>query len=339
MSGSVVIGTRASTLALAQAAEVRRLVSTHFPDRDIVIRTVTTTGDRDRISSLADMGGKGVFVKELEAALLAGEVGCCVHSMKDVPSRLPEGLCIGAVPLREDVHDVLVTRGGLGFADLPTGARLGTGSPRRRVQILDMRDDLEVVGIRGNLETRIAKVMSGELDAVCVAAAGLKRLGRDLEAVSVFAPEDMVPAAGQGAIGLEIRADDADMHAVCIALDDVRLHRDVDVERTVMARLGADCAVPFGAYAHEVSPDGGIVEGHAGAVPPDDEGSERGEDGLHGRGYRIEAFLSDGSGCDMVRVTCEGASDEAATMADAVADELLASGISSDGACDGKAVS
>jgi hydroxymethylbilane synthase len=242
-----VIGTRASDLALAQAREVARSIERAFPDISCSITCIETSGDLDRTSPLGRIGGNGVFVKHLEEELLAGAVDCCVHSLKDVPTCLPNGLHIGAVSLRADARDALVSRLGPG-GGLPAGSRVGTGSARRRLQLERLYPDVEVVPVRGNVDTRIGLVRSGELDAVVVAAAGLERLGRADDASVLFSTEEMVPAPGQGALAVELRVDDEQASRLCSAIDDPDTHADVSAERLVMARIGAGCTWPLGVH-------------------------------------------------------------------------------------------
>lgn len=310
----LVIGTRASVLALAQAEQIRALMDATCPDTEVCIRKVTTAGDRNRTTPLSGMGGKGVFVKELERALLDGEVDCCVHSMKDVPSTIPDGLRIGAVPLRGDPRDALVTRTGFSFEGLAQGALVATGSLRRAVQMKALRDDLEVREVRGNLDTRLAKMQSGDYDAVLVSAAGMMRLGLGDRIDEVFSPDSMVPAAGQGALAVEIRDDDECADRVCRHIDSIDIHRDASLERLVMGRLGGDCGVPFGVYARKLKTSS-------------DEGQSGEEQSGEGQ-YRMDAFLSSPDGRDALYAFRQGRPSQAKELADDLADELLSSGIS-----------
>jgi hydroxymethylbilane synthase len=190
-----------------------------------------------------------LFVKELEYALLDSEIDLAVHSLKDMPSRTPPGLSLAAVPERADPRDTLVSQAGLKLNELPPGSRVGTGSPRRRAQILALRPDLEVVGIRGNVDTRLSKVKEPAYDAVVLAAAGLDRLGRKDAITEMLAPETMLPAAGQGALAVELRADDEATHALVASVNHPPSWAAVGAERAFMARLGAGCHVPAAAYA------------------------------------------------------------------------------------------
>jgi hydroxymethylbilane synthase len=236
-------------LALAQCrAFVARLCQMEGTLRTRELQVVTT-GDRITDRPLADIGGKGLFVKEIEEALLDGRADFAVHSIKDIPGGLPEGLVITCIPRREDPRDVLVAPRHLTLDALPTGARVGTSSLRRRVAIEARRSDLEVVPLRGNVDTRIRKVDAGECDAIVLARAGLVRLGLEDRATEVLEPEVSLPAVGQGALGIECRADDAETRALLSGLHDARTATCVAAERGVLVALGGDCKTPLAAYA------------------------------------------------------------------------------------------
>jgi hydroxymethylbilane synthase len=207
---TLVIGTRGSQLAVWQAEHVAARLGETFPGMSVRLERIRTTGDRILDVPLAQVGGKALFVKEIEEALLAGRVDLAVHSMKDVPADLPAGLIIGAIPLREIPADVLISRTGQRLAEMPRGARVGTSSLRRQSQLLQHRPDLVVVGLRGNLDTRIRKLNSEGLDAVVLAAAGVRRLGLDRLVTETLPPEIVLPAIGQGALGIEIRVPSAE---------------------------------------------------------------------------------------------------------------------------------
>ena len=246
---TVTIGTRGSDLALRQTRTVVAQLQAGNPNTNFEIRTITTSGDRNASEPIQNLG-IGVFTKELESALLRHEIDLAVHSMKDLPSSLTPGLRIGAVVRREDPRDALVNRWNEPLEDLPAGARIGTGSPRRSVQLLKLRPDIQVLPIRGNVPTRIKKARSDEYDGVVVALAGLRRLGLEEEAIQVFQPDVMVPSPGQGALAVEIRDEDNYMDALLISVQDAETTAAVTAERTVLARLGAGCRAPFGAYAY-----------------------------------------------------------------------------------------
>lgn len=252
----LVYATRRSALALAQCrAFVARLRAAQ-PELELVEAQIVTTGDKIQDRPLSEVGGKGLFVKEIEEALLARRADVAVHSIKDVPASLPDGLAIACVPAREDPRDALVAPRHGKLLDLPRGARIGTSSLRRAVSLLSARADLQIVPLRGNVDTRLRKVDAGEVDAIVLARAGLVRLGLEGRATDVLAPELSLPAVGQGALGIEARVDDAETRAVLAVLADATTSRCVHAERGVLAALGADCKTPLGAYAERVVKDG-----------------------------------------------------------------------------------
>ena len=248
MKQSITIGTRGSQLALWQAEYVRKRVNRQFPDLGVTLQIIKTTGDKIQERSLVGLG-KGVFTKEIEVALLDGTIDLAVHSMKDLPTDLPDGLCIAANPAREDLRDVLVTQSGLVLDKLPKGAKIGTTSPRRRSQLLHLRPDLQVVDVRGNLDTRLRKLHETELDGIILAAAGIKRLIGEEIITEYFEVVRMVPAAGQGALGVEVREDDLEMKMLLTAINDCHSETEVLAERAVLRGLGGGCQVPIGAKA------------------------------------------------------------------------------------------
>ena len=244
----VVVATRKSALALAQSrAFIARLAALH-PSVSFEELLVTTTGDVVQDRALSEIGGKGLFVKEIEEALLDGRADLAIHSLKDVPPALLPSLSIECIPEREDPRDVLVSKSGLPLAQLPAGSRVGTGSLRRRVQLLAFRRDLEVVAIRGNVDTRLRKAESGELDAVVLARAGLNRLGWGARATEDIAPEVMLPAVGQGSLGIEQRADDRDMSELLAPLSHSDTKILVTAERGVMLAINGNCTTPVAAF-------------------------------------------------------------------------------------------
>ncbi|MCY7373082.1 MAG: hydroxymethylbilane synthase [Spirochaetaceae bacterium] len=252
MNAPLRLGTRRSPLATTQARIVADLV-TERTGRSVELVPVTTYGDTSR-EALAAIGGSGVFVGALREALLAGEVDAAVHSLKDLPTADAEGISLAAVPAREDARDALVARDGLTLGELPAGARIGTCSPRRAAQLRALGLGLEVVDVRGNIDTRLALVTDGALDAVVLARAGLARLGR-LEAVTeVIDPLQMLPAPGQGALAVECRTNDTATAELLAGLDDAVTRLAVAAERTVLAALEAGCSAPVGAFG--VAADG-----------------------------------------------------------------------------------
>jgi hydroxymethylbilane synthase len=244
----VVVATRKSALALAQSrAFIARLAAQH-PTVEFQELLVTTTGDVVQDRALAEIGGKGLFVKEIEEALLDGRADIAIHSLKDVPPALLPSLSIDCIPEREDPRDVLASRSGLGLAQLPAGSRVGTGSLRRRVQLLAYRSDLDVVPIRGNVDTRLRKSETGEVDAVVLARAGLNRLGLSARATENIAPEVMLPAVGQGALGIEQRADDRAVSELLAPLSHLETKILVTAERGVMKAINGNCTTPVAAF-------------------------------------------------------------------------------------------
>jgi len=300
MSERLLVGSRASRLALAQTEWVAGLLRAAWPGLEIVLEKVRTAGDRDRRSPLASLPGVGFFVKELEAALLDGRIDLAVHSMKDVPTHLAEGLEVeAAVPPRADPRDCLVTSGGFALAQLLRGARVGTSSPRRRAMLQAARPGrFEFVDLRGNVETRLAKVESGACDATVLARAGLERLGLFDDRMRTLETEVLVPAAGQGALGLEFRADDERVCRLIAPLDDSRSRQAVTAERAVVRRLGAGCRTPLGVLGRVDEP---------------------------GR-LSLEAYLLSADGREALRRSVSGPAADAAGLGERLAERLLGEG-------------
>jgi hydroxymethylbilane synthase len=267
------LGTRASLLAKTQSTWVAERIAAAL-GREVELVEVTTEGDRDR-GPLAQLGGTGVFVSALREALLDGRIDVAVHSLKDLPTGPAAGIALAAVPLREDPRDVVVARDDLTLGELPVGSRLGTGSPRRAAQVRALGLGLEIVDIRGNVDTRIRKVREGEYDAVVLARAGLARLGRLDDATEVLDPLQMLPAPGQGALAVEARSGDA-LATELAVLDDARTRAAVTAERAVLATLEGGCAAPIGVLAEVVEgEDGDELWVRAVALSPDGELSVR----------------------------------------------------------------
>ena len=243
------LATRGSRLALAQSELVADALRAQHPGIEIELVRVRTEGDIDRNSPLTEIGGRGVFVRAVEQALLDGRAEIAVHSLKDMPTAAPEGLTLAAILPRGDPRDVLVASDGRRLAALPSGARVGSGSRRRALLLRALRPDIEVAPIRGNVDTRLGKVASGEYDAVVLAAAGLARLGRLDEATQLFEPMEFLPSPGQGALAVQCRSDDAATRALLTSLDDAATRAAVEAERGILAELGSGCSVPVGAYA------------------------------------------------------------------------------------------
>ena len=253
MSGrrTVTVATRKSALALAQS----RAWMAELRDRaqvDTAELLVTTTGDRIQDRPLNEVGGKGLFLKEIEEALLAGQADLAVHSLKDVPGQLASGLILGCVPKREDPRDAIKTRSGCFFRDLPAGAKVGTSSLRRTVQLRALRPDLEYVPLRGNIDTRLRRCEEGVIDAVVLAYAGLRRIGRGNEVTELLSPDVCLPAVGQGALGIEIRADDEGILNLVADLDDMETAIATASERGVLVAVDGSCQVPVAAHAEHV---------------------------------------------------------------------------------------
>ncbi|MFQ5642793.1 MAG: hydroxymethylbilane synthase [Thiogranum sp.] len=243
------IATRKSPLALWQANHVRDVLMARHPDLDVELLTMTTQGDKILDTPLAKVGGKGLFVKELETGMLEGRADLAVHSMKDVPVEFPEGLCLAAVLPREDPRDVLISNTWSSIDELPQGARLGTSSLRRQSQLRARRPDLRILDLRGNVNTRLAKLDSGDYDAIMLAAAGVKRMGWKARISEFLPPERFLPAIGQGAIGIEIRSDDARLQALVGELNDAQTATRVAAERALNEALQGGCQVPIAGYA------------------------------------------------------------------------------------------
>ena len=290
------LGTRGSALALAQSGHVAAAVTARL-GRPVELVRVQTEGDVNS-AAIAQIGGTGVFVTALRDALLAGHVDLAVHSFKDLPTAPADGLAIAAVPVREDPRDVLIARDGLTLGELGAGARVGTGSPRRTAQLLGLGLGLEVVPIRGNVDTRIGTVRSGQLDAVVLARAGLARLGRLDEATEVIDPLTVLPAPAQGALAIECRSADVTLLAELAALDDADTRTAVAAERALLGALEAGCTAPVGALAQ-------VAEG---------------DDGLE---IYLRGLVAAIDGTDAVRLSATGPTSEAEGVGRRLAAELL----------------
>ncbi len=297
------VGTRASALARVQTGWV-----TASLDTAVEIVPISTEGDRSA-APLAQIGGTGVFVSALRAALLSGHIDVAVHSYKDLPTA-PEGrIAIAAVPVREDPRDALVARDGLTLGELPSGSTVGTGSPRRAAQLRALGLGLDVVAIRGNVDTRLGRVHSGDLDAVVLAYSGLRRLGRAGEVSEVLDPIQMLPAPAQGALAVECRADDESALAILGALDHPDTRAAVAAERALLAALEAGCSAPVGALAE-------IVDGELGSSTDGDDGTE----------VFLRGSVTALDGSDAVRLSVTGVTTDADGVGRRLAAELLADG-------------
>jgi hydroxymethylbilane synthase len=289
------VGTRASALARVQTDLIA-----HELGAPVDIIPITPEGDRSS-AALTQIGGTGVFVSALREALLAGDIDVAVHSYKDLPTAAADGVVIAAVPVREDPRDVLVARDGLTLGELPAGARVGTGSPRRAAQLNALGLGLEVVAIRGNVDTRLGKVAAGEVDAVVLAYAGLRRLGRGFEATEVLDPIQVLPAPAQGALAVECRTSDDEARAMLAGLDHADTRTAVAAERALLAALEAGCSAPVGALAE-------IAEG--------DSGTE----------VFLRGSVTAVDGSDAVRLSATGPTADAEDVGRRLAADLLAEG-------------
>jgi hydroxymethylbilane synthase len=297
MKKTIRIGSRGSQLALWQAGWVQTQINQNHPDYTTQLVIIKTTGDKITDVPLAKVGGKGLFVKEIEEALLDGRIDIAVHSMKDMPSEIPPGLCIGAVPQRENPLDALVSDRFASIDALPQGARLGTGSLRRAAQLLHYRPDLNIAPLRGNLDTRLKKLADTDLDAIVLASAGLKRLGMADRITTYIDPEIMLPAVGQGALCIEGRTDDKAIDAIVSGLDHTASHIAVLAERAFSQRLEGGCQVPIAAHA--------TLDDHR----------------LH-----VSGMVAELDGGLVLKETVEGSSDQAAALGLKLAENLLAQG-------------
>ncbi len=280
------IGTRGSPMAVYQAGLVRdRLQSLHpglAAEGQVEMVPIRTTGDRVQNRLLAEIGGKGLFTKEIEEALVDARIDLAVHSLKDMETVLPDGLVIGCVLRRDDPRDVLVSRTGAALRDLPEGSRIGSASLRRRAQLLRDRGDLDIVPIRGNVDTRLNKLAAGEVDALVLALCGLERLGRAAAATEILTPERMLPAVGQGALAIECRADDSALRQLLAPLNDPESAACVTAERAMLAALDGSCRTPIAGLA---AIDGDRLTLDALLLAPDGSAERRGR----GTGLSAEA--------------------------------------------------
>jgi hydroxymethylbilane synthase len=293
---SLRIGTRASQLALWQANWVKSELEKRYPGMEVTLTKIKTIGDKILDVPLAQVGGKGLFVKEIEEAMLRGEIDIAVHSMKDVPTEFPDGLGLVCITEREDPRDAVISRN-VKFADLPKGARIGTSALRRQAQLLKARPDLEMVIIRGNVETRIRKLEEDKLDAVILAAAGLKRLGFT-EKVAEYLPVDFsIPAIGQGALGIECRLDDEQMKETIAFFNHPDTAHAVRAERALLWRCEGGCQVPIAAH--------GVVKGNE---------------------LTLVGFIAAVDGSRSVRGSITGEATECEKLGIALAEQLLKDG-------------
>ncbi len=292
------IGTRGSPLALWQANWVRELLSQAHPHLRVSLIRVKTKGDKLIDVNLATVGGKGLFVKEIEEGLLEGRIDLAVHSMKDVPIQLPEGLHIRSITRREDPRDVLISRDGLTLEKLPSGAKIGTSSLRRRAQLLSYRRDFHIIPLRGNVDTRVRKLDTLGLDAIVLAAAGIKRMEMEGRISQFISPEVCLPAIGQGAVGIEARIDDDEANQYLRFIDHEATHVSIMAERAFLRRLDGGCQVPIGAWGN-VSDQGRLT---------------------------LKGFVGNLDGRELIRGGIEGEMGKAEELGTALAKNLLSRG-------------
>jgi hydroxymethylbilane synthase len=262
----IIIGSRGSALALAQTEMMKAQILSRFPDTEIKIKIIKTSADKDQTTSIRAGSSIGVFVKELEQALLKEEIDLAVHSMKDLPTRIPEELHIAAIPEREDARDAFISNRAKDLLELPSGSLIGTGSVRRQSQILAIRPDLKVKDIRGNIDTRLNKLQDGACDAIILACAGLNRLGFRNRISAPLSFEQMLPAPGQGALALESRVFDSRITPIAAALNHTPTAIAVSAERSFLQRMGGGCNVPVAVYARL---NGNLIEIDGLAASPD----------------------------------------------------------------------
>jgi len=291
------IGTRGSRLALAQSEWVKGRIVSRYPDIRVELVKITTTGDRILDSPLSRIGGKGLFVKEIEDALLEGRIDLAVHSMKDVPAELPPELFLSVFPVREDPRDALIAGGCRALRDLPRGARVGTSSLRRAAQILSLRPDVRIVPLRGNVETRLRKREEGVCDAVVLASAGLRRLSLDKPSDCLLGPDEMLSAVGQGALGLEVRRSDQTVMECLAFLNHPETETAVRAERAFLERLEGGCQVPIAGWAR--------VEEY---------------------GLTMDGLVAELDGSRLIRDRVAGRPEQAETLGLELAERLLAAG-------------
>jgi len=291
------LATRKSILAVTQSTWVKDRLEVMNQGLDVELVRITTKGDRILDVPLARIGGKGLFVKDIEEALLAGEADFAVHSLKDVPAEVPEGLEVSVFPEREDARDAFISRNGAELAALPSGSRVGTSSLRRMVQLRSHRPDLEIISLRGNLDTRLRKLDAGEFDAILLAAAGLNRLGLAGRVTEFLDPEVMLPAVGQGALALEFRTDDPVTRRILAPLHHQKTAVCVASERAFLSRLEGGCQVPIGAHA--------VQEGDT---------------------LRLSGLVANEDGTRVIRREKIGPVSRPETLGSALADEILAEG-------------
>ena len=297
MKAKLTIGTRQSLLALWQSNYIAALLRKQYPECEVVLKKIVTKGDRILDVPLAQIGGKGLFTKEIEEDLLDGTIDLAVHSLKDMPTVLPEGLCLTAITERANVGDAFVSNKYGSFEELPLGAVVGTSSLRRKAQLLAKRPDLEIRDLRGNVDTRLRKLDEGLYDAIILAAAGLERLGHG-DRISSLIPADVcLPAVGQGALAIEARTEDKEVRDMLSFLNDLNTKQATDAERAFLGLLEGGCQVPIGVHAD-----------------------------VEGENIRIEAIIAALDGSNILRDTINGKADDAVSLGQQLGKKMLAAG-------------
>ena len=295
---TIIIGTRSSKLALWQAEYVKGRLEEQYPERKVALKLMTTKGDKILDAPLAKIGGKGLFTKELETDMLAGGIDLAVHSLKDMPTEVPEGLVIAAITKRFDPGDAVVSPKYKTFANLPPGAKVGTSSLRRKAQLLHVRPDLDICDLRGNVNTRLQKLEDENFDAIILAVAGLKRLGFGDRITDVLPQGMVLPAVGQGALAIETRAEDAEVRALIAFLNDPVTADCAKAERAFLGHVEGGCQVPVGVYA-----------------------TPSGENMLH-----VEAVIASLDGARLYRDSLDGSAEKAEKLGVELAEKLLSMG-------------
>ncbi len=293
----IILGSRGSRLALWQANHVKKLLEDEYRDLSVTIKVIKTTGDKIALTPLAEVGGKALFLKEIEEQILAGKVHVGVHSLKDVPGILPAGLIITSVLKRDDPRDVFLSKKYDSLLHLPKKAKVGTSSLRRKAQLKNFRPDFEIVPLRGNVETRLRKLQPGKIDAIVLASAGMARLGMVSKVTEYLPTTLMLPAVGQGAIALEIRDDDEKMRRLLDPLNDQETMIAVQAERAFLKALEGDCRAPIAAFAE-----------------------------VHGQNLKITGMIASPDGRELIRDRMEGNIREAVALGDNLAKQLLGHG-------------
>lgn len=297
MKAKLTIGTRQSLLALWQSNYIAALLRKEYPECEVVLKKIVTKGDRILDVPLAQIGGKGLFTKEIEEDLLDGTVDLAVHSLKDMPTVLPEGLCLTAITERANVGDAFVSNKYGSFEELPLGAVVGTSSLRRKAQLLAKRPDLEIRDLRGNVDTRLRKLDEGLYDAIILAAAGLERLGHGDRISSLISADVCLPAVGQGALAIEARTEDKEVRDMLSFLNDLNTKQATDAERAFLGLLEGGCQVPIGVHAE-----------------------------VEGENIRIEAIIAALDGSTILRDTINGKADDAVSLGQQLGKKMLAAG-------------